>query len=131
MSAPIRRNAVVKLLGTPDRTEGSLNDPRRRREYGLDFNEKWIYEHLTDDPAGVPIRVVLWNRYDFAATLVRSNESQPWKPDKTLEAVLSKDSGRMPALDAARHQPLRPTAPYRPASEFKGQIDLGGRIQGK
>src|SRR6266404_6270133 len=46
------RNAIVAILGTPDRTEGSLDDPREREEDGLLFNEKWIYTDLHRDPGG-------------------------------------------------------------------------------
>ncbi|MGH7918020.1 MAG: hypothetical protein ACREQE_11165, partial [Candidatus Binataceae bacterium] len=70
MTEPLRRNAVVVLLGTPDRTEGSLNSPIELEEHGIGYNEKWIYQHLRDDPAGVPMRLVYWHRYDFKGTLV-------------------------------------------------------------
>src|SRR5215469_8123327 len=47
------RNAIVALLGTPDRTEGSLDDPREREEDGVRFNEKWIYTRGRRDARGL------------------------------------------------------------------------------
>ena len=46
--------------GEPDEGEGSVNDPRTREEFGIRFNEKWIY-HLPDGSR----RLVYWHRYDF------------------------------------------------------------------
>jgi hypothetical protein len=56
------RGAVWKRLGAPTDQEGSVNDPRSRREHGVVWNEKWIYRG--DDGRSV-VRVVLWNRYDL------------------------------------------------------------------
>ncbi len=56
------RGAVWRLLGEPSDQVGSVNDPRVHEEQGRRWNEKWIYRaaHGT-----APVRVVLWNRYDF------------------------------------------------------------------
>lgn len=56
------RGRVSALLGAPTDQEGSVNDPRTREQYGVRFNEKWIYRA----PGGPQIeRVVLWQRYDL------------------------------------------------------------------
>jgi hypothetical protein len=56
---PTRRD-VWKLLGAPTDQVGSVNDPRTHDEYGVSWNEKWIYRN------GLEVeRVVLWNRYDL------------------------------------------------------------------
>jgi hypothetical protein len=57
----VERGALWKRLGAPDDQVGSVNDPRTHEDYGVRWNEKWIY--LGED-GGVE-RVVLWNRYDF------------------------------------------------------------------
>ncbi len=129
MSAPLpTRNMVVARLGTPDRTDGSLNDPRQGEENGLRFNEKWTYLHLSDDPAGVPMRTIYWLRYDFLGTVVRSSESESWRVDNTLAEALAEASSRLPALDASHNPAVAPTAEYHPVSEFKGKPDLGGHM---
>ena len=87
MSGHLTRNAVVAFLGTPDRTEGTLNDPVEREEHEIKFNEKWIYENLTSDPARVPMRIVYWHRYDFMGTMVRANAAEEWRHDTTLAVV--------------------------------------------
>ncbi len=130
MTGRVIRNAVVALLGTPDRTEGSVNDPRERREGPLEYNEKWFYDHLENDPAGAAMRLVLWHRYDFVATFVRSKAEEPWRPDEKLaQALENNDSHLSGDLDPARNPPLPPTRRYRPVSDFKGKRDLGGYIQ--
>ena len=61
-SAPARlgRRDVWKRLGAPTDQVGSVNDPRKHDEYGVSWNEKWVYRD------GQQIeRVVLWNRYDL------------------------------------------------------------------
>jgi hypothetical protein len=49
-------------LGAPVDQIGSVNEPRTREDYGVAWNEKWIYRG--PDGASV-VRVVLWNRYDL------------------------------------------------------------------
>ena len=56
------RGEVWERLGPPAEQQGSVNDPRTRVEYGVKWNEKWIY--LGEDGKSVQ-RVVLWNRYDL------------------------------------------------------------------
>ena len=123
------RNTVVAILGTPDRTEGSLDDPREQEENGVRFNEKWTYRNLRDDPAGATMRVVYWRRYDFRGTFVRNSEDEPWRPDTALgDAALNRES-RLPVLDPSSNPPLTLGSRYRPASEFSGKADLGGGFQ--
>lgn len=124
----ITRNAVVELLGTPDRTEGSLNSPVERAEHGLRFNEKWLYEQLRSDPAGVPMRAVYWHRYDFIGTTVRENAEADWRADTALEAALSAISNRMPEV-GDQHRALEPNGRYRAVSEVKDARDLGGYVK--
>src|SRR5438270_12442558 len=93
------RNMMVERLGTPDQVLGSLNDPRTHEENGYRFNERWLYEHLRDDPAGVPMRVVYWHRYDFVATMVRANDKESWRSDETLVQALKDHASRLAPLD--------------------------------
>ena len=123
------RNAIVAILGTPDRTEGSLDDPREREEDGVGFNEKWLYTRLRRDPAGAAMRAVYWMRYDFRGTVVRDNDAEPWRADTALAAAAAKRDSRLPPLDPAHNPPLAPRANYRPASDFTGASPLGGEIQ--
>ncbi len=58
----VGRDEVWKLLGAPIDQEGSVNDPRTHEEFGVKWNEKWIYRG--EDGETVE-RVVLWNRYDL------------------------------------------------------------------
>jgi hypothetical protein len=129
MSEGPSRNAIVAILGTPDRTEGSLDEPREREENGVRFNERWLYTHLRDDPAGAAMRVVYWMRYEFRGTFVRSSEDTAWRPDQALIETAARRDPRLPPLDRSRNPPLRPRAAYRPASEFAGKADLGGGMQ--
>lgn len=130
MSSPAR-NVVVVRLGTPDRTSGSVNNPIIQEEDGYRFNEKWEYDHLLEDPSGMPQRVIYWHRYDMVATRVRARASDQWRDDTTLVAELARADPRLSHLDSANNPPLNPSAPYRPVSEFKGKIDLGGYREGE
>jgi hypothetical protein len=56
------RGQVWKQLGAPTDQEGSVNDPRSSEEYGVKWNEKWIYRG--EDGKSIE-RVVLWDRYDL------------------------------------------------------------------
>jgi len=58
----LARGQVWKQLGAPTDQVGSVNDPRTQREYGVTWNEKWIYRGEHDQAIE---RVVLWNRYDL------------------------------------------------------------------
>jgi hypothetical protein len=118
------------MLGTPDRTAGSLNSPVQLEEFGIRYNEKWTYEHLVRDPAGVPQRVIYWERYDFVATLVRGGPNDQWRPDtKLAEAVAALDDRLAPIDD--HHHSVKPSGLYAPASEVKDSADLGGYIMGQ
>lgn len=66
----IRRNLVVQRWGTPQATEGSLNEPREREEHGYRFNEKWTYHAPRNDPAKARERTIYWLRYDFVASFI-------------------------------------------------------------
>jgi hypothetical protein len=54
------RAAVVKQLGPPTDQIGSVNDPRTHAEFGVRWNEKWVYWE-----GRAIVRVALWYRYDF------------------------------------------------------------------
>ena len=56
------RGQAWKRFGAPTDQEGSVNDPRSQEEFGVKWNEKWIYRG--EDGQSVE-RVVLWNRYDL------------------------------------------------------------------
>ena len=84
MPGPILRNAVVKHFGTPNQTEGSLNDPRERTEHGMQFNEKWTYSSPRRDPAGAAERVIYWFRYDYVGSVIRKSTDSEWQQDDTL-----------------------------------------------
>lgn len=63
------RNAAVRLFGTPDATEGSLNEPRLRVENGIEFNERWIYERPKNEASRPRRRLFYWQRYDLVAVM--------------------------------------------------------------
>jgi hypothetical protein len=128
MTAPVTRNSVVSLLGTPDEIEGSLNDPVEREESSIHYNEKWIYHDLGNDPAGVPNRMIYWHRYDFVATMVRANENEEWHPDtKLIEAAVGANARTAMVND---HHPAYPVnGRYRPVSRLQDSQDLGGYTQ--
>jgi hypothetical protein len=130
MSTRVTRNTVVALLGTPDRTVGSLNSPVQLEELGIRYNEKWTYEHLVSDPAGMPQRAIYWQRYDFVATLVRAGANDEWRPDtKLAESVAGVDNRLAPIGD--QHQPIESSGLYAAASEVKDSTDLGGYVMGQ
>ncbi len=59
-SNAISRRSIWKRFGAPTDQVGSVNDPRTHDEYGVSWNEKWVYRN------GQQIeRVVLWDRYDL------------------------------------------------------------------
>jgi hypothetical protein len=79
----MQRGAVWKALGAPREQIGSVNDPRMRDEYGVRWNEKWLYPRAHADGAD---RVVLWKRYDLVGVFkVRPDGS--FEPDPVLEAA--------------------------------------------
>lgn len=67
--ATLTRNDIVRLFGTPDRTVGSVNEPRLKTEHGIEFNEKWVYDKPANEPSRPRERVVYWQRYDLVGTL--------------------------------------------------------------
>lgn len=130
MKQSVSRNQIVALLGSPDRTVGSLNSPIELEENGIPFNEKWIYEHLVDDPAGAPMRAVYWHRYDLTGTVVRNGADEDWRSDAKLAEALAARSSRLARIEN-RHEPVKSTNQYRPVSETAGPNDLGGYIMGQ
>ncbi len=55
------RGEAWKHFGAPTDQSGSVNDPRTHEEFGVKWNEKWIY--LGEDES--ICQVVLWHRYDL------------------------------------------------------------------
>jgi len=102
MPGPIFRNLVVKYFGTPDRTEGTVNEPREREEHGMRFNEKWTYAHPRRDPADAVERVVYWRRYDYVGSMIRTTPDGEWRKDDNLPAVLT-EHGRADVYVGAAH----------------------------
>ena len=126
-TGPISRNSVVSLLGTPHTIEGSLNDPVERVEFGNQYNEKWTYRDLGDDPAGVPNRAIYWHRYDFVATMVRADDEE-WRLDTKLIEAASAIKARRSIVDD--HHPRYPdNGRYRQVSKPQDSRDLGGYLQ--
>jgi hypothetical protein len=124
----VTRNSVVLLLGTPHHAEGSLNDPVEREEFAIHYNEKWSYQDLGNDPAGVPNRVIYWHRYDFIATMVRANDNEEWRPDTKLIEVAKTAAARRATVDD--HHPAYPVNDrYREVSKLQDWRDLGGYMQ--
>ena len=72
------RGRAWKIFGAPTDQEGSVNDPRMRDEYGVRWNEKWIYR---GEDSRIE-RVVLWNRYDFAGAfrVLSDGRAEPLAP---------------------------------------------------
>jgi hypothetical protein len=125
---PVTRNAVVSLLGTPRATDGSLNDPVEREEFGIQYNEKWIYEDLAEDPAGAPNRIIYWHRYDFVETLVRASDNDEWRPDTKLREAAIAATQRLAIVDD-HHLAFANNGRYRAVSRPQDWRDLGGYIQ--
>ncbi len=66
----IRRNLIVRRWGTPQRTIGSVNEPREHEEHGVVFNEKWVYRLPRVEPNDPGERIVYWHRYDFVGSFL-------------------------------------------------------------
>jgi hypothetical protein len=90
MPGPILRNAVVKYFGTPNQTEGSVNEPRERDEHGMHFNEKWTYRGPRRDPASAVERIIYWHRYDYVGALIRKTKDGEWQKDDSLLQALGR-----------------------------------------
>jgi hypothetical protein len=88
MPGPIARNTVVRYFGQPDRTEGSVNEPREREEYGMRFNEKWMYRQPPRDPADAAERIIYWHRYDYVGSVMRTTKDGEWVKDESLPQLL-------------------------------------------
>jgi hypothetical protein len=59
---PLTRGELARRFGSPTDQVGSVNDPRSFEDFGVKWNEKWIYR----DPEGAGYdRIVLWYRYDL------------------------------------------------------------------
>ena len=95
MPGPILRNAVVKFFGTPNVTEGNVNEPREREEHGFRFNEKWLYRRPRRDPAEAVERVIYWQRYDYAGSAIRQTADGDWQRDETLPQFLNPPAATM------------------------------------
>jgi hypothetical protein len=90
MPGPVHRNAVVKYFGTPNVTEGSVNEPREREEHGMCFNEKWTYLLPLRDPAGAVERIVYWRRYDYVGSMIRTSRTADFERDDRLVDILNR-----------------------------------------
>jgi hypothetical protein len=90
MPGSIQRNQLVRCFGTPDATQGSVNEPRESVENGFHFNEKWIYKHPVNDPAGAAERVIYWRRYDYLGSMIRRGNQSDWEIDTSLADVLDR-----------------------------------------
>lgn len=89
MPGILQRNDVVARFGTPDRTEGSVNEPRERRENGFLFNEKWVFKRPAGDPAGARERLIYWRRYDYVGSMIRRRDGD-WERDDSLIDALNR-----------------------------------------
>jgi hypothetical protein len=96
MTAPVVRNKVVRCLGTPNVTVGSVNEPREQEEHGLRFNEKWIYKLSQATPDQPKERVIYWHRYDYVASYLVG---------PTGAAVPENLADELAAVDARRYVP--------------------------
>ncbi|MCC6640501.1 MAG: hypothetical protein IT386_04960 [Deltaproteobacteria bacterium] len=79
---PLDRATVWRRLGEPTDQVGSVNDPRTGTEYGVRWNEKWIYRATEGETIE---RVVLWHRYDFQGAFRISADGSP-EPEVLPEA---------------------------------------------
>lgn len=80
MSA-ITRNVVVRRWGTPQATEGSVNEAREWEEQGHRVNEKWVYHAPRHEPARPRARIFYWLRYDFVASYVVDADGRTVRDD--------------------------------------------------
>ena len=79
----IHRNLVVRRWGTPQRTVGSVNEPREWSEQGHLVNEKWIYLAPRGEPDAPRERIIYWLRYDFVASFVVDAQGELRREDPT------------------------------------------------
>ena len=86
------RNDIVRLFGTPTRTEGSVNEARVQSEHGIEFNEKWVYDRPRHDPTRPRARIVYWRRYGFVAS-ARVERSGQWVQEQPSELLAREPAG--------------------------------------
>jgi hypothetical protein len=99
----ISRNLVVQRWGTPERTIGSLNEPRESEEHGVWFNERWIYRLPQHGGADPRKRIVYWLRYDFVASVLVTADGRVVREDlRAVLAGLDDRRWRPSAADARR-----------------------------
>jgi hypothetical protein len=69
------RGRAWQHFGAPTDQVGSVNDPRTSEEFGVKWNEKWLYRAADESVA----KVVLWLRYDLvgAFELAPDGSAQP------------------------------------------------------
>jgi hypothetical protein len=70
------RGRVWKVFGAPTDQQGSVNDPRTTEEFGVKWNEKWVYRGEDQSVE----KVVLWLRYDLVGAF-------SLKPDGSAEPI--------------------------------------------
>jgi hypothetical protein len=70
------RGRAWKLFGAPTDQLGSVNDPRTTEEFGVKWNEKWVYRGEDQSVR----QVVLWLRYDLVGAF-------RLKPDGSAEPI--------------------------------------------
>ena len=70
------RGRVWKVFGAPTDQQGSVNDPRTTEEFGVKWNEKWVYRGEDQSVE----KVVLWLRYDLVGAF-------RLKPDGSAEPI--------------------------------------------
>ena len=67
-----------RLFGTPDETEGSVNEPRLQVEHGLEFNEKWTYDRPRHEPTRPRARVDLLAALRLRRARCGSSRTATW-----------------------------------------------------
>lgn len=70
------RGRVWRVFGAPTDQQGSVNDPRTTEEFGVKWNEKWVYRGEDQSVE----KVVLWLRYDLVGAF-------RLKPDGSAEPI--------------------------------------------
>lgn len=69
----LSRGDAWKRFGAPTDQLGSVNDPRTYEQFGVTWNEKWVYR---GEDGGV-WQVVLWHRYDLAGAFRLKPDGSP------------------------------------------------------
>ena len=68
------RATMWSRYGAPSDQLGSVNDPRCTHEFGVQWNEKWIYRAGSGNTIE---RVILWNRYDLVGVFRIAADGKP------------------------------------------------------